>query len=536
MIRSRTGAVQMLLLLMVHATGHAFLAAEQVEISVGIAVQGPGGSLQELCRDAATVAGRFETETWIVAGPLPGSKGDGVRCGSGASAGAAANPDERADLPAWSANVTTTARLVRQMEDEQNLQVEVAASLPARQGQGTPADEAGAYAEVNRTFVFSDGGRANVPLRVNDPTEPGAAQGREIFLTIAVVASEDRQATTRGSILLWTDLEGAGLYVDGGRAGTVEAGAEVVLRNLPAGVHLLEVRDAEDRRVRQSVRVLPRRTVLADLRHRESPDRPALEPLGANARGFEEFRRRTDRAVVVRIPAGEFLMGNAETERQPLEHTVWASDFLLDKTGVTWGQFKQFAAATGAPLPAHPPYWGIIDDHPAVYVSWAEAQNYCRWAWGRLPTEAEREKGARGTDGRKYPWGDIEPEPELAVFRRSWGFESTAPVGSHPAGASPYGLMDMGGNVWEWCADWYADDYYRMSPYRDPQGPDSGRARVVRGGSWDSRPSVLSASCRSWGHPGYRDGDFGFRCAMNAPGDSRSERAAPADATPRNRQ
>ena len=244
---------------------------------------------------------------------------------------------------------------------------------------------------------------------------------------------------------------------------------------------------------------------------------PALRPLGENDWGYEEYRRRADGAVVVRIPAGEFLMGNAETERTPLEHDVWVSGFLMDRTGVTWDQFKQFAAATGAPLPPHPPYWGMIDDHPAVYVTWAESHNYCQWAWGRLPTEAEREKAARGTDGRKYPWGDSEPDPAVAVFRRSWGYDSTAPVGSHPAGASPYGLMDMGGNVWEWCADWYADDYYEISPYRDPQGPDSGMAHVVRGGSWDSRPSVLSASCRSWGYPGYRDGDFGFRCAMNAP-------------------
>jgi len=88
-------------------------------------------------------------------------------------------------------------------------------------------------------------------------------------------------------------------------------------------------------------------------------------------------------------------------------------------------------------------------------------------------------------------------------------------VGVHPSGASPYGLLDMGGNVWEFVADWYDDKYYEVSPARDPKGPSTGRARVVRGGSWDSRPSVLSCSCRNWGYRGYREGDFGFRCAMD---------------------
>jgi formylglycine-generating enzyme required for sulfatase activity len=221
--------------------------------------------------------------------------------------------------------------------------------------------------------------------------------------------------------------------------------------------------------------------------------------------------------VVVKIPAGEFLMGNKETERTPLEHQVYLSDFLMDVTGVTWGQFKKFAAATGVPLPLHEPYWGVHDDHPAVYVSWEEAGAYCEWAGGRLPTEAEREKAARGTDDRMYPWGNEEPDPQRAVYRRSWGHEATAAVGTHPEGASPYGLQDMGGNVWEWCSDWYDGGYYAESLYRDPKGPPTGIAHVVRGGSWDSRPAVLSCSCRNWGHRGYRDGDFGFRCAMNAP-------------------
>jgi formylglycine-generating enzyme required for sulfatase activity len=219
---------------------------------------------------------------------------------------------------------------------------------------------------------------------------------------------------------------------------------------------------------------------------------------------------------MVEIPAGEFLMGNRETERSPLEHRVHVSGFLIDKTAVTWGQYKRFAAATGTAMPPHEPFWGIHDDHPAVFVTWEEAKAYCEWVGGRLPTEAEREKACRGTDERTYPWGNEEPTPERAAFRRSWGFGATDPVGAHPKGASPYGLLDMGGNVWEWCADWYDDKYYEVAPRRDPTGPSSGEAHVVRGGSWDSRPSVLSCSCRNWGYRGYREGDFGFRCAVDS--------------------
>ena len=109
------------------------------------------------------------------------------------------------------------------------------------------------------------------------------------------------------------------------------------------------------------------------------------------------------------------------------------------------------------------------------------------------------------------------PNPTLATFRHNWGSEASTPVGSHPAGASPYGLLDMGGNVWEWCEDWFDPKYPEVSPKKDPLGPATGRRHVVKGGSWDSRPSVLSASSRNFGYLGYREGDFGFRCAADPP-------------------
>jgi formylglycine-generating enzyme required for sulfatase activity len=241
-----------------------------------------------------------------------------------------------------------------------------------------------------------------------------------------------------------------------------------------------------------------------------------VTPKSKNAHGFQEYQRQRDGAIMIEIPEGEFLMGNLQTEGAPLPHTVHLSSYLMDKLPLTVGRFKLFAMATGRPLPPDP-YWGVHEDSPIAFVRWDEAKAYCEWAGGRLPTEAEREKATRGTDGRMWPWGSEPPAPERGVFRRNWGEEGNDTSGTRPSGASPYGLLDTGGNMWEFCDDWFDANYFKLSPKADPAGPKSGRARVVKGGSWDSRPTVLSASSRNFAYVGYREGDFGFRCAADPP-------------------
>jgi formylglycine-generating enzyme required for sulfatase activity len=239
---------------------------------------------------------------------------------------------------------------------------------------------------------------------------------------------------------------------------------------------------------------------------------------------FQRLTRRPKIAIEwITIPAGTFLWGSdpskdlmAAADETPIRE-IYLSTYQIMRMPVTNAQYKVFVDVTGHRTPEH---WygkeipGRRANHPVVNVSWRDAVAFCTWAGGRLPSEAEWEKAARGTDGRIYPWGNQPPDEQHCNFNRN--VDDTTPVGSYPAGAGPYGAMDMAGNVWEWVNDWYEENYYSISPGSNPQGPATGRFRVLRGGSWfEVGDNYLRSAHRYDNHPAFWSYDNGFRCVRS---------------------
>jgi formylglycine-generating enzyme required for sulfatase activity len=243
-----------------------------------------------------------------------------------------------------------------------------------------------------------------------------------------------------------------------------------------------------------------------------------LLPIGRNPQGHEEYWRVKDSVVVVKVPAGEFLMGSGEGQGERQErpqHGVQVSEFLIDKLEVTWRQLRRYAEASGTPLPPAPA-WGHEEDYAASNVLWSEAQAYCEWVGGRLPTEAEWEKAARGTDGRLYPWGETWDADRCNSIEG--GPHRPRSAGSYTTCVSPYGVLEMSGGVWEWCGDWYGEGYYAESAAQDPTGPPAGSLRVLRGGSWLNQGLWLRPAYRHRNDPSSRNVHHGFRCVQGVPG------------------
>lgn len=219
----------------------------------------------------------------------------------------------------------------------------------------------------------------------------------------------------------------------------------------------------------------------------------------------------------VSIPAGSFLMGDifrgGNANKRPV-HTVYLNSYSISMYEVTFDQYDMFCDATGRSKPSD--YgWGR-GRRPVINVSWQDAKAFCDWLslktgqTIRLPTEAQWEKAARGTDQRKYPWGNGDPNSSLANYNVNVG--KTMLVGSYPSGVSPYGVHDMAGNVWEWCLDWYDSGYYSVSPGSNPQGPSSGKYRVLRSGAWNQGPTNIRCAFRGYGLAEVGDNNEGFRC------------------------
>jgi eukaryotic-like serine/threonine-protein kinase len=232
-----------------------------------------------------------------------------------------------------------------------------------------------------------------------------------------------------------------------------------------------------------------------------------------------------DGMVQVFVPAGEFRMGSSDAEKDAYpsekpQHTVTLDAFWIDRTEVTNAMYALCVKAGACREPSSKSSYGRssyygnsqYDDYPVIYVNWNRAKAYCEWAGRSLPSEAQGEEAAKATDGRKYPWGSSDPTCSLANFipgTRCVG--DTSKAGSLPQGASPYGALDMSGNVWEWVADWYSG--YSSASQSNPTGPSSGSSRVLRGGSWLDEAVVVRSAHRGLNYPVNAYNNDGFRCA-----------------------
>jgi len=256
----------------------------------------------------------------------------------------------------------------------------------------------------------------------------------------------------------------------------------------------------------------------------EMPTEPVAEPGGTEVP-----------EGMVLIPATEYMMGcdpehnnnyNCPGDELP-QHKVRLSAYAIDVYEVTNAQYAACVAAGGCVAPIvsasktrddyyqNPEYANF----PMINVKWEQAQAYCTWAGKRLPTEAEWELAARGTIPKAYPWGDEAPDCSKANIYHNPTMSvcvgDTVAVGSYPEGASEFGVMDMTGNVWEWVADSYIEDFYSLSPTENPLAEEANQLRTVRGGGWASNWLAARVSSRAYDLSFYSGSDLGFRCAMD---------------------
>lgn len=265
---------------------------------------------------------------------------------------------------------------------------------------------------------------------------------------------------------------------------------------------------------------------------------------GPSIESHFEMTTGKDGAPMIKIPEGEFLMGaNDGPRNERPEHTVYLDAYYIDQFEVTMERYQVFLDETYHDFP---PLWDDgaafeeAKDRPAVGMAWASAKVYCEWAGKRLPTEAEWEKAARGTDGRRYPWGHMQPFVDIARYNlgtTGWvSYDTTlASVTSGTSGMSirhglkqgtksPFGLYHMAGNASEWVADWYDRSYYEESPVKNPTGPAEGERKIYRGGSWEDPPKRLRVTARAGAESDFpieaNDLTIGFRCVQDGKNES----------------
>jgi formylglycine-generating enzyme required for sulfatase activity len=305
-----------------------------------------------------------------------------------------------------------------------------------------------------------------------------------------------------GSLVIRSPKEPVEVWLGERRLGEASPSSDLYVDRAGVGSHVVKARAR-----REGFKAWEREVVVAD--NQRADVIVDIEPLGP-----PRSIKADDGAEMVLVPAGEFTMGSDEYDDEKPIHRVYLDAFYIDTYETTNALYERFARATGRPLPR---YWrdatANAPSQPVTGVTWDDADAYCTWAGKRLPTEAEWEKAARGTDSRTYPWGQ---HWDARRANSDHGAGKAAAVGSYVDGASPYGAHDMAGNVWEWVADSYAEDYYRRSPSRNPPGPEPSTVRVARGGSWSSVPVLLRTANRFSTRSDVRTLYIGFRCAKPA--------------------
>ena len=230
-----------------------------------------------------------------------------------------------------------------------------------------------------------------------------------------------------------------------------------------------------------------------------------------------------DKVEMKTIQAGEFLMGSKQEEGRADERpqrNIYLDTYEIDSYEVSNKRYLNFIHDTGRKDPANPYSEKLlseengIDSLPVVQVTWYDAVDYCRWAGKHLPTEAQWEKASRGEKGIKYPWGSEKPSIKLVNFQKNWeGLKTLWPVYGENKSSSPYGIKSMAGNVREWVKDWYSPDYYKNGQLSNPQGPEIGILKVIKGGSWHSFKADIRSASRGKGGFALKTDGIGFRCA-----------------------
>jgi len=406
--------------------------------------------------------------------------------------------------------VQSVAASERGMSFEVWLDIQTLTSFAAS---GTPIYE---ERKEKRTLQMPVQHIAVIPILIANQKETDELGLRELLLKFRADGEDSGLPVEYGEISVAADVPRAKIFLDGGIVGRTSAYGPVVLGTVRTGEREVVVQDASGREARSVARVEKGRRAGVSFALLKGTPAAAdgLRPVGRNPQGGDEFWREKDGAFVVRIPGGEFQMGSPDAEGEPSEHprhTVRVQDFLMDKTEVTWGQYKRFLEASRHPPPKSP-IWGMPEALPVSNMTWKEASAFCAWAGGRLPTEAEWERAARGDDARRYPWGDtFEP---WRCNTRDGGPHAPTPAADDQDCVSPYGILDLTGSVSEWCSDWYDEAYYATSPADNPTGPANGKKRVSRGGNWMSASVAVRTASRLGIDAAWAGPMQGFRCVQ----------------------